>query len=40
MKRPDVVQTKVVAAFAAGGVKALAAVQHSAGAARLLLQLR
>ena len=29
-----------VAAYAAGGVKALAAVQHSAGAARLLLQLR
>jgi hypothetical protein len=28
------------AAYAAGGVKALAAVQHSAGAARLLLQLR
>jgi len=31
---------RAVAAYAAGGVKALAAVQHSAGAARLLLQLR
>jgi hypothetical protein len=31
---------RAVAAYAAGGVKALASVQHSAGAARLLLQLR
>jgi hypothetical protein len=31
---------RAVAAYAAGGVKALAAVQHNAGAARLLLQLR
>src|SRR5262249_34342778 len=31
---------RAVAAYAAGGMKALAAVQHNAGAARLLLQLR
>ena len=31
---------RAVAAYAAGGVKALAAVQNSAGAARLLSQLR
>ena len=31
---------RAAAAYAAGSVKALAAVQHSAGAARLLLQLR
>ena len=31
---------RAVAVYAAGGVKALAAVQHSTGAARLLLQLR
>jgi hypothetical protein len=31
---------RAAAAYAAGGVKALASVQHSAGAARLLLQLR
>jgi hypothetical protein len=31
---------RAVATYAAGGLKALASVQHSAGAARLLLQLR
>ena len=31
---------RAVAAYAAGGVEALAAIQHSAGAARLLLQLK
>ena len=31
---------RAVAAYAAGGVGALAAIQHSAGATRLLLQLR